>query len=99
MYMKKNRFAFLAGLLGLGGLAAAGVVARQKQLEKERQQILMEVREFFAPFGTISVVYVNDFESIRRLVTGGVVFEDGVTFYFSYDHGDINYRLEEDLDK
>lgn len=99
IFMKQKRFAFLAGILGLGGLAAAGVVARQKQLDKERQQILVEVREFFAPFGKISVVYINDFESIRRLVTGGVVFEDGVTFYFSYDHGDINYRLEEDLDK
>lgn len=97
--MKQKRFAFLAGILGLGGLAAAGVVAHQKQLEKEREQILRDVRAFFEPFGDIAVVYVNDFESIRHLVTGGVVFEDGETFYFSYDHGEINYRLEKDLEK
>lgn len=95
--MKQKRFAFLAGILGLGGLAAAGVVAHQKQLEKERQQVLLEVRDYFSSFGEISVVYVNDFESIRRLVTGGVVFDDGETFYFCYDHGEINYRLEENL--
>ena len=97
--MKQKKWAFLAGLLGLGGLVAAGVVAHQKQQEKERQQLLSEVRDFFAPFGAISVVYVNDFETVGRLVTGGVVFEDGVTYYFSYDKGEINYRLEEELNQ
>lgn len=97
--MKKNRFAFLAGLLGLGGLATAAVIAKQKQQEKERQQVLEDVRDFFAAFGEIAVVYVNDFESIGRLVTGGVVFEDDRVLYFSYDHGDISYRSEEELGK
>lgn len=99
MTMKQKRFAFLAGILGLGSIAAASVIAKQKQQDKERQQVLEEVRAFFAPFGPIAVVYVNDFESIGRLVTGGVVFENEKVYYFSYDRGEINYRLEEDLEK
>lgn len=97
--MKQKKFAFLAGLLGLGGLAAAGVVARQKQQEQQRQQVIAEVREYFSSFGEISVVYINDFESRERLLTGGVVFDNDTTFYFSYDRGEINYRLEEELER
>lgn len=92
--MKQKKLALLAGLLGLGGLAAAGAIAYQKNQEKRRQDIIEQVRQFFASFGTIKVVYVNDFESTDRLVTGGVVFDDDVTFYFTYDNGEINYRTE-----
>lgn len=92
--MKQKKFAILAGLLGLGGLAAAGAIAYQKAQEKRRQEVIEQVRHFFAPFGTIKVVYVNDFEATDRQVTGGVVFDDDVTFYFTYDNGDINYRME-----
>lgn len=96
--MKQKKLAFLAGLLGLGSLTAAGVVAHQKQIEQQRQEVLEEVRTFFSTLGDISVVYINNFESKKYLVTGGVVFEDETTYYFTYDRGEINYRLEGDLE-
>ena len=93
--MKEKRFALLAGLFGLGGLAAAGAVAYQKAQEKRRQKVVAEVRQFFDNFGKISTIYLNPSDSKSRTLTGGVVFDDGVTFYFSYTDGDIEYKVEE----
>ena len=93
--MKKKNVALLSGLLGLGGLFVTGVVVKKQLDEKRRQRILAEVRRFFDTFGTIAVLYINDFESTLDCVKGGVVFDDDVTFYFEYRQGEIDYRVAE----
>jgi len=37
---------------------------------------------------------LNDFESDSQKTTGGLVFEDGRTFQFVYQNGEISYEEE-----
>lgn len=91
--MQKKKWLIFSSILGIGGAAIAGrSVHRQKQVDKKKRQIIAEVRSYFNSFGKISVVYVNDFESTAEEMTGGVVFDDGVTFTFQYHGGEIDYK-------
>ncbi|EQC70860.1 hypothetical protein HSISB1_88 [Streptococcus sp. HSISB1] len=40
------------------------------------------------------MLYLNDFESDFQKTTGGLVFEDGRTFQFVYQNGEISYEEE-----
>lgn len=100
--MQKKKWLIWSSLLGLGGAGAAvfagRAVHRQKQEDKKKSQIIAEVRAYFNSFDPISVVYVNDFESTDQTMTGGVVFDDGVTFTFRYHDGEIDYKEEDEND-
>ncbi|CBZ47292.1 DUF4651 domain-containing protein [Streptococcus gallolyticus subsp. gallolyticus] len=40
------------------------------------------------------MLYVNAFESDKERTTGGLVLEDGRTFQFVYQNGEISYEEE-----
>ena len=97
--MNKKRWFLLSSLVGLSSAAMVGrKLHQQKQMDKKKQQIISEVRKYFSTFGTISVVYVNDFETTEEMMTGGLVFDDGVTFTFRYHNGEIDYKEEKEND-
>lgn len=90
--MKKKRLALATGVLSLLGLVAYAGHKKQVKNQQAESDILAEVRAFFAPMGTIDVLYVTEVNSRAGTTMGGVVFDDGVTFEFRYRQGDIDYR-------
>lgn len=92
--MNKKKTALLAGLVGAGVLAASAQFYRKTQEERKKAQALQSVRDFFADKGTIATVYVNETESNKNYLTGGVVMEDGRVFLFDNTRGDITYQEE-----
>lgn len=96
--MRKKKLAVMTGLLStLGFLTYLG---HRKQVEQQEQEqtILAEVRAFFAPMGSIAVVYANPGQTETGATTGGIVFDDGVVFEFHYHKGDIDYRQVETME-
>ena len=95
--MKKKKFALMTGLLSaVGLLALVGHKHQVKQQELE-ENILKEIRHFFAPMGEIKVVYQTSFDASKQLMLGGVVFSDDVVFTYRYEKGIIDYKLEGDM--
>ena len=71
-----------------------GAILKKKREEKRQEQIKNAIREYFSRFGSISVLYLNVYESDAEKMTGGLVLEDGRTFQFVYQDGEISYEEE-----
>ena len=84
-------------LLGAGAVAfgAAKLVQEQKKLRnRNREEIVQIVREFFSSRGPIATVYVELYESTDSRTVGGVVLEDDRHFTFVYENGQLTYEEE-----
>ena len=68
--------------------------ARKYAKIKRQENIKQSIRDYFSRFDNISVLYVNAFESDKERTTGGLVLEDGRTFQFVYQNGEISYEEE-----
>ena len=94
MRNKKRSLLPSLGLVGVGGVIALGAILKKKREEKRQEQIKNAIREYFSRFGSILVLYLNAYESHAEKMTGGLVLEDGRTFQFVYQDGEISYEEE-----
>lgn len=94
MRNKKRSLLPSLGLVGVGGVIALGAILKKKREEKRHEQIKNAIREYFSRFGSILVLYWNAYESDAEKMTGGLVLEDGRTFQFVYQDGEISYEEE-----
>lgn len=92
--MNKKKTALLAGLLGAGVLTASAQFYRSIQEERKKAQALQQVRDFFASFGPLATVYVDETESSSDRLVGGLILEDGRVFLYENTKGDIVYQEE-----
>ena len=63
-------------------------------IKQAKEQIKNAIRDYFSQFGSISVLYLNAYESDEEKTTGGLVLEDGRAFQFIYQNGEISYEEE-----
>lgn len=94
MRNKKRSLLSRFGLVGVGGIIVLGTILKKQREEKRQEQIKKAIRDYFSQFGSISVLYMNAYESDKERTTGGLVFEDGRTFQFIYQNGEISYEEE-----
>ena len=94
MRNKKRSLLSRFGLVGVGGIIVLGTILKKQREEKRQEQIKDAIRDYFSQFGSISVLYLNAYESDKERTTGGLVFEDGRTFQFVYQNGEISYEEE-----
>ena len=94
MRNKKRSLLPSLGLVGVGGVIALGAILKKKREEKRQEQIKNAIREYFSRFGSILVLNLNAYESDAEKMTGGLVLEDGRTFQFVYQDGEISYEEE-----
>ncbi|WP_074482745.1 MULTISPECIES: DUF4651 domain-containing protein [Streptococcus] len=94
MRNKKRSLLSRFGLVGVGGIIVLGTILKKQREEKRQEQIKKAIRDYFSQFGSISVLYMNAYESDKERTTGGLVFEDGRTFQFVYQNGEISYEEE-----
>lgn len=92
--MKQKHLVLGTGIALASGLVATGLAIHQAYLERQKAQIVKDIRTIFETFGPIKVVYVNDFESNTKVMTGGLVLEDNRVFNFRYDEGELSYQEE-----
>lgn len=93
--MKKRKILVLtAALLTAGALVYAGKRCRDEKRDAKLAAIVEEIREFFASFGDIATVYIDQSASSKVETKGGVVMEDGRVYYFDYLAGEIFYQEE-----
>lgn len=93
--MNKKKTALLAGLLGAGVLTASAKFYMDVQEERQKAQALEQVRDFFTSFGEIATVFVDETQSDKKVLVGGVVMETGQVYLFENQSGQIQYREEE----
>lgn len=94
MRNKKRNLLSRFSLVGVGGVIIFGVILKKQREEKRQEKIKQAIRDYFSRFDNISVLYVNAFESDKERTTGGLVLEDGRTFQFVYQNGEISYEEE-----
>ncbi|MBE6165597.1 MAG: DUF4651 domain-containing protein [Streptococcus gallolyticus] len=94
MRNKKRNLLSRFSLVGVGGVIILGVILKKQREEKRQEKIKQAIRDYFSRFDNISVLYVNAFESDKERTTGGLVLEDGRTFQFVYQNGEISYEEE-----
>lgn len=87
-----SRFSLVG--VGVGGVIILGAILKKQCEEKRQEKIKQAIRDYFSRFDNISVLYVNAFESDKERTTGGLVLEDGRTFQFVYQNGEISYEEE-----
>lgn len=92
--MNKKKTALLAGLLGAGVLAASAKFYMDVQEDRHKAAALRQVRDFFADFGPIATVFVDESQSSKDILVGGVVMEDGPVYLFENQAGEITYGEE-----
>lgn len=92
--MNKKKAALLAGLVGAGVLAASTKYYMDAQKERQKAAALRQVREFFADFGEIATVFVDECQSDEHCLVGGVVMEAGPVYLFENQDGQISYEEE-----
>ena len=93
--MKSKKITLVsAGLAGIGGAALAGLIIKQRLADQRRNRIKKKIRQFFSRFGEIAVLYINEFESDKKQLRGGVVMQDDTIYQFMYQNGSIDYREE-----
>lgn len=93
--MNKKKTALLAGLLGAGVLAASAKFYMDAQKERQKAAALRQVRSFFADFGEIATVFIDERQSNQTILIGGVVMEEGPVYLFENVDGQIYYEEEE----
>ncbi|MCY7185843.1 DUF4651 domain-containing protein [Streptococcus gallolyticus] len=94
MRNKKRNLLSRFSLVGVGGVIILGTILKKQREEKRQEKIKQAIRDYFSRFDNISVLYVNAFESDKERTTGGLVLEDGRTFQFIYQNGEISYEEE-----
>lgn len=94
MRNKKRNLLSRFSLVGVGGVIILGATLKKQCEEKRQEKIKQAIRDYFSRFDNISVLYVNAFESDKERTTGGLVLEDGRTFQFVYQNGEISYEEE-----
>nr|WP_039692441.1 DUF4651 domain-containing protein [Streptococcus gallolyticus] len=94
MRNKKRNLLSRFSLVGVGGVIILGAILKKQCKEKRQEKIKQAIRDYFSRFDNISVLYVNAFESDKERTTGGLVLEDGRTFQFVYQNGEISYEEE-----
>lgn len=94
MKNKKRNLLSRFSLVGVGGVIILGAILKKKREEKRQEQIKDAIREYFSRFGSISVLYLNVYESDEEKTTGGLVLVDGRAFQFIYQNGEISYEEE-----
>ena len=92
--MNKKQTALLAGLLGAGVLAASANFYMDVQEDRQKVAALKQVRAFFADFGSIATVFVDESQSSKVHLVGGVVMEAGPVYLFENRSGQISYEEE-----
>ncbi|MGT2911425.1 DUF4651 domain-containing protein [Streptococcus cameli] len=92
--MNKKKTALLAGLLGAGVLAASAKFYHDSLVATQKSRALKEVRQFFAAYGEIATVFVDESQSTATRLIGGVVMEAGPVYLFKYENGEIQYEEE-----
>lgn len=92
--MNKKQTALLAGLLGAGVLAASAKFYMDVQEDRQKAAALKQVRAFFADFGPIATVFVDESQSSKGHLVGGVVMEAGPVYLFENRAGQISYEEE-----
>ncbi len=92
--MNKKQTALLAGLLGAGVLAASAKFYMDVQEDRQKAAALKQVRAFFADFGPIATVFVDESQSSKGHLVGGVVMEAGPVYLFENRSGQISYEEE-----
>ena len=92
MRNKKRNLLSRFSLVGVGGVIILGAIRKKQCEEKRQEKIKQAIRDYFSRFDNISVLYVNAFESDKERTTGGLVLEDGRTFQFVYQNGEISYE-------
>lgn len=90
--MKKKTFALATGAISALGLLAFLRHKKQVNNQKRHGAILVAIRAFFEPMGSIDVSYLMEENNRLDKTCGGVVFDDGVVVEFCYDKGQINHR-------
>ena len=80
----------VAGALTYGAVK----LAEEQRRNKNQEEIVQVVRDFFATMGEIATVYVELYASGEESLVGGVVMEDGRHFSFDYDQGQLTYEEE-----
>lgn len=94
MRKQKKKLTAKSWSSGSRGVIALGAILKKKREEKRQEQIKNAIREYFSRFGSILVLYLNAYESDAEKMTGGLVLEDGRTFQFVYQDGEISYEEE-----
>ncbi|AQP41110.1 putative extracellular protein [Streptococcus gallolyticus] len=94
MRNKKRNLLSRFSLVGVGGVIILGTILKKQREEKRQEKIKQAIRDYFSRFDNISVLYANAFESDKERTTGGLVLEDGRTFQFVYQNGEISYEEE-----
>ena len=92
--MNKKQTALLAGLLGAGVLAASAKFYMDVQEDRQKAAALKQVRAFFADFGPIATVFVDESQSSKGHLFGGDVMESGPVYLFENRAGQISYEEE-----
>lgn len=90
--MKNKHIVLATSLVTILALAYLGKRYRDEQKEMKIGQIIKEVRLFFASFGDIATVYINQQASNKIETKGGVIMTDGRIYQFDYLAGEIFYQ-------
>lgn len=93
--MKNKKMTLMsASLAGISGAVLAGLIIQKHLADQRRDRIKKEIRQFFSQFGEIAVLYINEFESDRKKLCGGVVMKDDTVYQFTHQNGSIDYKEE-----
>ena len=94
MRNKKRNLLSRFSLVGVCGVIILGTILKKQREEKQQEKIKRVIRDYFSQLGSISVLYLNAYESDEVKTTGGLVLENGRTFQFVYQDGEISYEEE-----
>lgn len=92
--MKNKKIVLTTSLVAVLALAYMTKKYRDEQRDIKIGQIIKEVRLFFASFGDIATVYINQVTSNKVETKGGVIMADGRIYQFDYLAGEIFYQEE-----
>lgn len=92
--MSKKKRALLASVVGLGMVMGVVRCSLKRYEEKQKKEALEQVRAFFMEYGEIATIFINEMESTKDCLAGGVVMTDERVYYFENTNGIIWYEEE-----